>query len=415
MVIIIELMYKTVFCRSTTTNYSMIYNKIFLGFFLLIFAYISPSEGQTQEEFKITHLPYLQALTDTSVQIIWTTNKPAISWVELADDDGTHFYKQERPKFFAAQYGFKTVSQVHKVELRNLKPSTSYRYRVYSQEVLDHQWVNVSYGKTVATSVYRQEPLTFTTLGNEKETRFTVINDIHGRVEVMNKLLDLSNLENKDFVVFNGDMANSLLDEDQMFDDFMDTAIERFASEIPMFYARGNHETRGPFAAKYPEYFPSPTGELYYQFEHGDAAFIVLDCGEDKPDSDIEYSGIVDMDAYRTIQADWLKNAVEKEAFKDAKYKVVICHMPPFGGWHGEIEILEKFVPILNQAGVQVMLSGHLHRHIIQEKNAEVHFPVIVNSNNNLLDVHINSDKGSFKILDQQGKVVDEVSINPLH
>ena len=37
-----------------------------------------------QEAFKITHGPYLQAMDEAGVNIIWTTNKNAISWVELA-------------------------------------------------------------------------------------------------------------------------------------------------------------------------------------------------------------------------------------------------------------------------------------------------------------------------------------------
>lgn len=53
----------------------------------------------------------------------------------------------------------------------------------------------------------------------------------------------------------------------------------------------------------------------------------------------MEYSGIVEMDNYRTEQAKWLEEAVEKPDYKDAKYKIIICHMPPFGGWHGEQEI----------------------------------------------------------------------------
>ena len=87
--------------------------------------------------------------------------------------------------------------------------------------------------------------------------------------------------------------------------------------------------------------------------------FIFLDTGEDKPDSDIEYSGITDYDRYRTEQAQWLAQAVQSDDFKQAKYKIVIAHMPPLPDknlWHGQMEVLEKFVPILNQAGVDVML-----------------------------------------------------------
>ena len=52
------------------------------------------------------------------------------------------------------------------------------------------------------------------------------------------------NLTQTDFVLFNGDMLSFINSEDQLFKGFMDTAVRLFASEIPMYYARGNHETR---------------------------------------------------------------------------------------------------------------------------------------------------------------------------
>lgn len=368
-----------------------------------------------QESFKLSHLPFIQGLTEHSVSIVWTTDKPATGWVELAPDDSTHFYHSERPKYFATEYGFKKVGKVHQVTLKNLNPGTRYRYRVYSQEVLKHEGINVQYGKVVASNVYRQAPLSFKTLGATESTHFTVINDIHGRNEVMSKLLDIGNLNTSDFVVFNGDMVDNLLSEDQMYADFMDLAISKFASTKPMFFARGNHETRGPFAIAYPEYFPTPTGKLYYQYRHGETGIIVLDCGEDKPDSDIEYSGIVEMDRYRSEQAEWLAQAVKDPSFRDARYKIVICHMPPLAGWHGQQDILDKFVPILNEAGTQVMLSGHLHRHINMPASTAVKFPVLVNSNNNVLRIDLDKSKGVIKVLDQQGKVVDQIVLEPLH
>ena len=52
---------------------------------------------------------------------------------------------------------------MHMVTLKNLTPNTTYRYRVYSHEVTDHQAYYVAYGRTVASDVYGQKPLTFTT------------------------------------------------------------------------------------------------------------------------------------------------------------------------------------------------------------------------------------------------------------
>ena len=44
-----------------------------------------------------------------------------------------------------------------------------------------------------------------------------------------------------------------------------------------------------------------------------------------------------------------------------------------------------------------------------------VKFPIIVNSNNNVLRVDLTDTEGTFKILDQQGKLVDQVNLKPLN
>src|SRR5690606_7822291 len=213
----------------------------------------------------------------------------AIGWVELAPDDSSHFYREERPKHFASSHGFKDVSTVHKVTLRGLEPGVKYRYRVYAQEVTSHVGTHVQYGQIAATQVYQRAALTCTTSRPaQAEMSFAVINDIHGRNEVMKHLLGQLDWPQTDLVFFNGDMANDLRSEEQLFAHYMDTATALFASEVPMYYARGNHETRGNFASTFPDYFPTTSGHLYYLFWRGPICFVVLDCGEDKPDSDIE-------------------------------------------------------------------------------------------------------------------------------
>lgn len=364
-----------------------------------------------QDNIRISHGPYLQAMTDSSVTIVWTSNKPAIAWVELAPDDGSHFYQKERHKYFCSANGLKKIGTIHRVSLKNLTPNTRYRYRVYSQEVLQHEWVHVQYGNVAATGVYRAKPLVFTTPGKPGPFEFAVVNDIHERNNVLKQLLQQADLPGASFIVFNGDMVNASISEDQVFGGFMDTAIALFARETPLYYARGNHETRGPFAAKFPEYFPGEGGHLYYSFTRGNAYFIVLDGGEDKPDSDIEYAGITDMDAYRTEQATWLSKTVQTEAFKNAKHKIVICHIPPANGWHGNQEIMQKWVPILNNAGVDLYIAAHEHRHRIQQPTQEMQFPLIVNSNNNIIKAAISEKEARFRILDASGKLVDELVI----
>src|SRR5690606_4966503 len=187
---------------------------------LLYFVAVATFGSAQTTTFRITHGPYLQALHDTGVTIVWTTDKDAISWVELMPDDGSHFYHQERPKHFASSHGFKDVSTVHKVTLSGLQPGTTYRYRVYAQEVVSHVGINVQYGRVAATQVYRQEPLSFTTSRPDKpEVSFAMINDIHGRNDVMKNLLGQLDWQQTDLVFFNGDMADNLQSEEQRCDE----------------------------------------------------------------------------------------------------------------------------------------------------------------------------------------------------
>ena len=93
---------------------------------------------------------------------------------------------------------------------------------------------------------------------------------------------------------------------------------------IPIFATRGNHENRGSFSPSFLDYFPTSTGEVYYTFRQGPAYFVVLDCGEDKPDSDIRYYGLSTTDAYREQEARWLKGVVESEEYRAAPLHIVV-------------------------------------------------------------------------------------------
>lgn len=384
-------------------------------FLFLVSAICVALTGFASDRIAISHGPYLQNVRETEATFVWLANKPSIGWVELAPDDGSNYYNQERRKHFDTTNGVKNTSLLHVVKVTGLKPGTSYRYRVYVTEVLDHKGVEVTYGKTDATDVYYAKAPCFRTNDTSKpETSFAVINDIHGRTKDIPALMNAADYKNKDLVIFNGDMLTQLRNESELFSGFMDVSVELFAKEKPMYYARGNHETRGLFATSFQHYFSPKEPHLYYMFSQGPVCFIVLDTGEDKPDSDIEYSGITDYDNYRTEQAEWLRQAVKSDEFRKAKYKVVIAHMPPQPIkelWHGPQEVLEKFVPILNEAGIDVMLSGHLHRYIPCQPDARVKFPVIVNSLDNVISAQTKGNELLLEMRNTQGALVDKIVI----
>ena len=380
--------------------------------FILLAIWVLPLTLSAQS-ISIAHGPYLQNLDEREVTIMWLSNKPSIGWVELAPDDSTSFYLCERPKFFDSVNGVKNISEIHSVKIKNLTPGTSYRYRIFSQEILKYEGTDVVYGKVASTNVFRKAPLKFTTNDRNKvTTSFIMVNDIHGRARDISKLLKASNYKTKDMVFFNGDMLSKVPNRDTIFSGFMDESIHLFAAEKPMYYARGNHETRGIFAVSFQELFSAKVPNLYYMFRQGPVCFIVLDTGEDKPDSDIEYSGITDYDNYRSEQAEWLAKAVLSEEFKTASYKVVIAHMPPLTQqkdmWHGAREVMCKFVPILNNAGIDVMLCGHLHKVLYQPASENIKFPVWVNSFNTVMEGEVKNGKLQIKLLDINGQTLDE-------
>ena len=197
-------------------------------------------------------------------------------------------------------------------------------------------------------------------------------------------------------------MVSVFNEENHIFDGFMDTATKLFASEIPMYYTRGNHETRGAFATEFQRYFSPKEENIYYTFRQGPICF----------DSDIEYAGITVYDEYRTEQAEWLRRVLDSKEYKDAPFKIIVAHIPPIGGWHGNLEVEQKFMPLLRDAKPDVMLCGHLHRFIHQDATDRTPFPIIVNSNTAILKAAADPKELKIQVVDVDGKVVDQFSIN---
>ncbi len=364
--------------------------------------------GAQEKGIKLIHGPYLQNVGPDEATIVWVADKPSVGWVELAPEGTESFYAVERPRFYDTENGVKKTSTVHSVKLKGLQPDTRYRYRVFAQEVLSHIGHKIVYGYFASTDVYTKKPLTFKTLSPKKSTvSFAMVNDIHGDSDLLQTLIGKCNLKQTDLFFFNGDMVSVSHNEAQVFEGFMDRATSLFAAEIPMYYARGNHETRGAFATEFQRYFSPKEKNLYFAFRQGPVYFILLDTGEDKPDSDIEYAGITVYDDYRTEQAAWLKDILSSKEYKEAPYKVVVAHIPPIGDWHGIEEVKNKFMPLLREAGPDLMLCGHLHRLVHDKATAQTPFPILVNPNKAVVQVEAGPENMNVKVVDVEGKMLD--------
>lgn len=368
---------------------------------------LKPEGVRAQDEsFSIKYGPYLQNVGDNEATVVWVTNKSSVSWVEVAPDDGSHFYAKERPKYYHTILGRKNIGTLHRVTIDSLKPQTKYRYRICSKEVVSE---TPTYGRIAFDDMYIKKPYKFSTLDSNKQTTdFVVVNDIHANSNLFTTLIKNENLDSVDFVFLNGDMLSHMNSEKELFDGFLSQTSKLFASETPMFFVRGNHETRGVFAPQFMDYFPSSTGKPYYTFSQGPVFFIILDPGEDKPDSAVEYHELADFDKYRRTEAAWLKGVVESEEFKNAKVKIVMIHIPPIGGtWRGNLELNRLFMPLLNSAGVDLMICAHEHKHRFMEVGDDgANFPMLVNSNTHSVRVKVNTKEITLDIKDDKGAKV---------
>ena len=360
-----------------------------------------------QPSVRIAHGAYLQQVTDDGFTVVWTTTINAASWVEVAPDDGSHFYAAERPKYYDSHIGKRRIGRLHRVRVEGLAPGTTYRYRIMQQGVLcDQGNKRVVLGEGYGSDILKHKPYTATTLDEKKDqTEFWVVNDIHAQDSIFRLLLEGAEKAKPDFVCFNGDMTTSIDAESELMDHYLTSSSELFASDTPLYVARGNHENRGTFAMEWMNYFPSSTGRPYFSFRQGPVYFIVLDSGEDKPDSDIRNMDLMRSDDFRAEEAEWLARVVEEPDFKSAPVRIVFCHMPPApGGWHGGSEVARLFVPILNRAGIDLMLSAHIHRYKFWDKGENgCDFPVLCNPNLTRMDVKADARNIDVKIYDASG------------
>ncbi len=373
----------------------------------------------TEDPFEIDHGPYLLEPSETGVTIVWSTNKKALSWVEYGTGENLETFPvwgSVVQKALNSRHGLvDAYTTLHTVRITGLEPGRTYRYRLVSKEILQFEPYEVIFGDRIASDVHQFEPL-----NTQKDAfSFGVVADVHEDAEMLDTLLEPVSWESTDIdmMFFAGDTLSWLEKEDQIFEGFIDVSVNRFAKETPMIFIRGNHETRGHFARRLMDYFPSSSGRFYFSFNHGPVHFIVLDSGEDKPDSHPVYAGLVDFDRYREEQGEWLKKDVQSEAFKNSLYRIVVFHIPPYldSDWHGPRDVTRCWGPVLNEAGIDLVISGHTHKYAhkapTQEKNA---FPIVVLGKEMFLNVDVSKQQLALRISRKDGQLVDEFEISSL-
>lgn len=334
-------------------------------------------------------IPYLQNPGTDEMTVMWLTNVPARSWVEYGTDPDN--LKRARTFLEGEMVANNKINRIH---LTDLKPGTKYYYRAVSQEITRYSSYYKEFGDTVRTDLK-----SFTTWSDDiKDFRVIVYNDIHSNMEMFQKLH--SQIDNKpyDLVIFNGDCFDDVEVENDIMDRLLTYTPRIKSDEIPSIFIRGNHETRGEYSQHLWEYLGRKGGRSYSAFSLGDTRFVLLDCGEDKPDDHWVYYDMNDFTQHRLDQADFLSNELKSRAFKKANKRILIHHIPLFGeNLDAYTPCSELWIPIIEKAPFNVSLNAHTHRFEVIEKGTyKNNFPVIIGGGNR-------EPGGTVMVLDKKG------------
>lgn len=249
----------------------------------------------------------------------------------------------------------KTPWTIWKVRLAGLKSGTAYgyqlQYRLNGQE--------------------KQEPRhIFRTLdAGAKTIRMAVFNDLHNNLPTLEQLARQIKPADYDFSVLLGDCWTDPSAGDSARTVFvcLDVYVRQLnASEKPMIFVRGNHETRGGFAGQMACLFDLPNldaaakyADQNFQFDlqAGPVWFVAMDCGEDGEKRPEVFQ------PYRERQLAWLKKRLAAPADDKTSWRVLISHLPIYSNqlWGNSEPARIMWEPTLAKAGFALALGAHDH------------------------------------------------------
>ena len=197
------------------------------------------------------------------------------------------------------------------------------------------------------------------------------ISDAHGAVTApVNSALAFEKKYGKiDLLILNGDVIDHSGDIGN-FDAIFEICSLISKGSIPVIFSRGNHDTRGEFAENIADYTPTRAGYSYFSFNLGTLWGLVLDCGEDKLDTNAEYGNTNCCHAFRIEETKYINDLVKRKSEEYEKdgitRKIVIAHSPFSRKFEFPFDIeddiyTEWCTALRKEIKPDVMISGHTH------------------------------------------------------
>ena len=279
-------------------------------------------------------------------QIVFSTSDSAIAWVEIG---GECYYD-----LYAGS--MRSVDKVHKVEVPQSVLDEAAGYTICAKQMIYRGPFGGYTGRTIS------ETYEFRPVDSSDGLNYFSLSDVHEAVDAA--ITAATSRTDTDFIVLLGDLV-SMVETEKDVQLANELAFGITGGEIPVIYARGNHEIKGEYAEELYKYVGSKDQQYAYTVTLGDddVFAVVLDLGEDHEDDWWEYYGTAKFDLYRQEQTEMLEKVLAAGEYENYRYRLLACHIPVvYVDKHGYFEpFRNEWTVLLNEMDMDIGLSGHKH------------------------------------------------------
>lgn len=267
--------------------------------------------------------PYLIKRADTmSIMAITDSEKPVELW--LGGDS----------------------EQLH---LRESKPGGVVRFDIPLAKIEDGCYYRLVSDRSISS-------LNQLSLAERASFSFNVWADSQSGWEKFNQTLSVINQGTDAFGVGLGDLVSEGCDSLHWIQFF--SHLSSVSGRMPFFLIPGNHDYDGYYddlnSVNYQAFTQS---NPFQSWTFGNSAFIAIDPNISFP------IGVGE----GTDQYEWFQDEIRSEKWKNAKWRFIFLHQPPFSqgweGYHGDQVIRDLLEPILEKARVDFVVCGHTHNY----------------------------------------------------
>ncbi|HEY3379197.1 MAG TPA: metallophosphoesterase [Armatimonadota bacterium] len=372
-------------------------------------ACLGPALAQAAADTGISVQPYLQNPAADAVTILWQTTQPAYGWVEYGLTEQLGLMQD-----WVIDGLRNANTTAHRVRLSGLEAGKTYYYRIGYKPIESFGPYKVVFGEQ------RYTPIQQFTLpaANKAQVTCCFLNDLHNNYPLYERLSVQVRALAPDAVFFNGDCFADTPSQDVALRALRTYTAGCDAASRPTFFIRGNHEIRGAYARQLGQLFEYPEGKSYFAWSFGPVRFIVLDCGEDKEDAHVEYSGLNDFRKFREEQAQWLRQEINSASFKQATYRILVHHMPLYLPDPTRPNLARAlWEPVLATAPIDLAISAHTHRNNIVATHAMGNpYPLVIGGGSDetyatLIVLQADAQSCRISIRDVNGKELKAITI----